>query len=329
MNFSDIKVVQFNFSLSILMFGLEKLIYLHKGKYSLYFNSLTTSVLGLSFGLGLVCTNSASAFEFDKKLVAPDGAANDFFGTPRSVSLSGNTALVGSFLDDDRGTNSGSAYLFDVTTGELVRKLTAPDGAANDSFGGSVSLYGDTALVSSNVDDDKGLNSGSAYLFDVTTGNLLHKLTAPDGSGGDIFGISVSLSANTALIGSYRDDDKGTDSGSAYLFDFTTGDYLGKLKAPDGAAGDWFGYFVSLSGNTALVGSPFDDDKGTDSGSAYLFDVTTGNLLHKFTAPNGAAGDRFGFSVSLSGNNALVGSHFDDDKGTDSGSAYLFVCHHR
>ena len=93
MNFSDIKVVQFNFSLSILMFGLEKLIYLHKGKYSLYFNSLTTSVLGLSFGLGLVCTNSASAFEFDKKLVAPDGAANDFFGTPRSVSLSGNTAL--------------------------------------------------------------------------------------------------------------------------------------------------------------------------------------------------------------------------------------------
>ena len=99
---------------------------------------------------------------------------------------------------------------------------------------------------------------------------------------------------------------------------------LASLKAPDGAAGDWFGYFVSLSGNTALVGSPFDDDKGTDSGSAYLFDVTTGNLLHKFTAPNGAAGDRFGFSVSLSGNNALVGSHFDDDKGTDSGSAYLF-----
>ena len=71
------------------MFGLEKLIYLHKGKYRLYFNSLTTSVLGLSFGLGLVCTNSASAFEFDKKLVAPDGAANDFFGNPRSVSLSG------------------------------------------------------------------------------------------------------------------------------------------------------------------------------------------------------------------------------------------------
>ena len=254
MNFSDIKVVQFNFSLSILMFGLEKLIYLHKGKYSLYFNSLTTSVLGLSFGLGLVCTNSASAFEFDKKLVAPDGAANDFFGTPRSVSLSGNTALVGSFLDDDRGTNSGSAYLFDVTTGELVRKLTAPDGAANDSFGGSVSLYGDTALVSSNVDDDKGLNSGSAYLFDVTTGNLLHKLTAPDGSGGDIFGISVSLSANTALIGSYRDDDKGTDSGSAYLFDVTTGNLLHKFTAPNGAAGDRFGFSVSLSGNNALPG---------------------------------------------------------------------------
>ncbi|EAM47480.1 FG-GAP repeat protein [Crocosphaera watsonii WH 8501] len=99
--------------------------------------------------------------------------------------------------------------------------------------------------------------------------------------------------------------------------------YCGE-QLPNGAAGDLFGFSVSLSGNNALVGSHFDDDKGTDSGSAYLFDVTTGNLLHKLTAPDGAAGDQFGFPVSLSDNTALIGGFGDDDQGLNSGSAYLF-----
>ncbi|MDY7008960.1 MAG: PEP-CTERM sorting domain-containing protein, partial [Cyanobacteriota bacterium] len=72
--------------------------------------------------------------------------------------------------------------------------------------------------ISSWLDDDKGENSGSAYLFDTTTGSLLQKFTAPDGSANDNFGLSVALSSNTALIGSRLDDDKGEHSGSAYLF---------------------------------------------------------------------------------------------------------------
>ncbi|WP_082162489.1 PEP-CTERM sorting domain-containing protein [Crocosphaera watsonii] len=95
--------------------------------------------------------------------------------------------------------------------------------------------------------------------------------------------------------------------------------------ASDGAADDQFGLSVSLSGNRALVGSRFDDDNGNNSGSAYIFDVTTGNFLQKLTPPDGAAGDQFGISVSLSGNRALVASYLDDDNGTDSGSAYLFT----
>ena len=99
------------------------------------------SLLGLS--LGLLFTHSAFAFDFDKKLLAPDGAGGDFFGN--SVSLSGNTALIGSFSDDDKANRSGSAYLFDVTTGNLLHKLTVPDGASDDFFGISVSLSGNTA----------------------------------------------------------------------------------------------------------------------------------------------------------------------------------------
>ncbi|WP_198648747.1 FG-GAP repeat protein [Cyanothece sp. BG0011] len=304
------------------MLGLAKLINFRREKQSLSFNFLATSVLGLSFGLGLVFPHSASAFDFDQKLLAPDGAASDLFGG--SVSLSGNTALVGSPGDDDNGQNSGSAYLFDVITGTLLQKLTAPDGAGGDQFGYSVSLSGNIALMGSLGDDDNGSASGSAYLFDVTTGNLLYKLTAPDGAASDQFGWSVSLSGNTALVGSYFDDDNGSNSGSAYLFDVITGNFLQKLTAPDGAEGDNFGYSVSLSGNTALVGSRLDDDNGGNSGSAYLFDVTTGNFLQKLTAPDGAASDQFGSAVSLSGHTALVGSFSDNDNGSDSGSAYLF-----
>ncbi|WP_190273823.1 FG-GAP repeat protein, partial [Crocosphaera watsonii] len=81
---------------------------------------------------------------------------------------------------------------------------------------------------------------------------MLHKLTAPDGAAGDQFGFPVSLSDNTALIGGFGDDDQGLNSGSAYLFDVTTGDFLQKLTAPDGSAGDVFGASVSLSGDRAL-----------------------------------------------------------------------------
>ncbi|MEM6749731.1 MAG: dockerin type I domain-containing protein [Planctomycetota bacterium] len=259
---------------------------------------------------------------FDKKLVAPDADQGDQFGY--AVAISGTTALVGSWLDDDGGSGSGSAYLFDTTTGGLISKLTAPDAAGGDRFGWSVAISGTTALVGSHLDDDDGTNSGSAYLFDTTTGGLIRKLTAPDAALGDQFGWSVAVSGTTALVGSYRDADNGGSSGSAYLFDTTTGGLLHKLVAPDGAGIDFFGWSVALSGTTALVGSVGDDDNGTDSGSAYLFDTTTGGLISKLTAPDGAPGDEFGWSVAVSGATALVGSHRDGDNGSDSGSAYLF-----
>ncbi|MGD1805151.1 FG-GAP repeat protein, partial [Dapis sp. BLCC M126] len=152
-----------------------------------------------------------------QKFTAPDGSSPDQFG--RSVALSNNTALIGAWGDDDKGTNSGSAYLFDTTTGSLLQKFTAPDGSSPDQFGRSVALSNNTALIGAWGDDDKGTNSGSAYLFDTTTGSLLQKFTAPDGFESDLFGRSVALSDNTALIGSIGDDDKGQSSGSAYLFD--------------------------------------------------------------------------------------------------------------
>jgi hypothetical protein len=282
--------------------------------------SATAIGVGLA-GSGLVSA-PGSTFTFDQKLTAPDGAVLDIFGD--SVALSDNIALVGAAGDTDNGPFSGSAYLFDVISGHLLQKLTAPDGEAFDGFGVSVALSGNTALVGALGDTDKGDARGSAYLFDVTTGRLLHKLTAPDGAADDRFGSSVALSGNTALVGASFGNGKEPDSGSAYLFEVTTGRLLHKLTAPDGGVGDNFGDSVTLNGNTALVGALGDDDNDSGSGSAYLFEVTTGRLLQQLTAPDGEAYDRFGRSVALNGNTALVGASGDDDKAPGSGSAYLF-----
>src|SRR3990172_6640980 len=143
-------------------------------------------------------------------------------------------------------------------------KLTASDGAAGDVFGERVSVDGDTALVGAMFDDDSGTDSGSAYVFvrSGTTWSQQAKLTAGDGAAGDQFGFSVSVHGDTALVTARLDDDKGGDSGSAYVFvrSGTTWSQQAKLTAGDGAAGDWFGVNVSLDGDTALVGAPFDDD---------------------------------------------------------------------
>ena len=118
-------------------------------------------------------------------------------------------------------------------------------------------------------------SSGSAYIFkrDGTSWSQQQKLTASDGAAGDDFGRSVSISGDYAIIGAYGDDDKGTNSGSAYIFKWNGTGWVQqqKLTASDGAANDWFGHSVSISGDYAIIGADDDDDKGSSSGSAYIF----------------------------------------------------------
>ncbi len=250
-----------------------------------------------------------------------DGADLDAFGS--SVAISGTTVVVGSPGDDDRGSYSGSAYLFDSTTGLQLFKLRPSDGSILDLFGGSVAISGTTAIIGADGDDDNGECSGSAYLFDTTTGQQLFKLLPSDGQSRDYFGRSVAISGTTAIIGAPGDDDNGVSSGSAYLFDTTTGQQLIKLLLSDGAAFDGFGGSVAISGTMAILGAN-GDDNGPASGTAYLFDTTTGQQLFKLLPSDGAAGDLFGESVAISGNTVIVGAIWDDDNGESSGSAYLF-----
>ena len=126
--------------------------------------------------------------------------------------------------------------------GDQLFKLLPDDGAAYDEFGESVAISGATAIVGASHDDDNGSGSGSAHLFDTTTGQWIAMLLPDDGASGDRFGVSVAISGTTAIVGAYVADnvDNGINSGSAYLFDTITGQQLAKLLPSDGAAFDGF-----------------------------------------------------------------------------------------
>lgn len=266
------------------------------------------------------------------KLTAKDGEGGDFYG--RSVSISGDWAIVSSHHDDERGTWSGSAYIYQ-RDGELWKeqgKVNVKDGAENDSFAFSVDISGDTLIGGMPQDDDDGPDSGSAYIF-VRVGekwNEKQKLTARDADAGDIFGSSVSIDGDYAIVGSLWDDDAGSRSGAAYVFARSKGSWKeeAKLTASDGAKGDEFGFSVAISGNFAIVGAN-SHDKGT--GAAYIFvrNGTTWTEEAKLTASDGAAKDDFGISVSVSGSSgnitAIVGSYRHDSNGLNSGAAYSFL----
>jgi len=154
------------------------------------------------------------------------------------------------------------------------------------------------------------------------------KLTASDGAAYDYFGNSISIDGEYAVIGAWKEGASSSMTGSAYIF-YNNGSSWSeqlKLTVSDGGVEDFFGYSVSISGDYAVIGAYGDDDNGTNSGSAYIFirSGTSWTEQVKITASDGVSGDRFGCSVSISGDYAIVGAWGDDNSGIDRGSAYIF-----
>ena len=273
----------------------------------------------------IFCRTDINTWDAGVKILASDAAAGDFFGY--SVAVSGDYAIIGAPLNDDVGTSTGSAYIFrrtDINTWDAGVKILASDKGAGDKFGDSVSISGDYAIIGAPQNNDNGTYSGSAYVFRRTGTNTWDrgtKILAPDAATTDRFGISVSISGDYAIVGAQLNDDKGKDSGSAYVFSRTainTWDAGTKILAPDGAAGDYFGFSVAISGDYAIVGAPRNGHAGTFSGSASIFHRTGTNTWDAGTriiAPDAAvapAFQQFGYSVAISGDNAIVGTTRDN-----------------
>ncbi|MCH7847866.1 MAG: FG-GAP repeat protein [Planctomycetes bacterium] len=269
------------------------------------------------------------------KVTASDAAVGDQFGKSVSISPDGSgVALIGVEADDDAGILSGSAYVyrFDPERSEWIeeQKLVASDGALFEFFGGSVAVSGDLALIGAHAHIHEG-HIGAVYFFQYngTTWVEQQELLASGGFGGG----PISISGDLAVIGAGGDSDAGQASGAAYVFRFDakSGKWIeqAKLTASDPEAWDNFGWAVSISGDVVLIGAPRDDDVPNDSGSAYVFVKPEGGWVDmtetaKLTASDAAAFDRFGFSVSISGDVSLIGAWDDDDAGPGTGSAYVF-----
>ena len=286
---------------------------------------------------------SFTSWPFIQKLTPTSNPSFDLFGN--AVAISGTTIVVGAPADVEGGRQSGSVYVFEDSSGQgvgpwvLSRKIVPADSLADDQFGFSVAIDGDTLVVGARFDDDRGQDSGSAYVFGRHRGGqnnwgLARKLNASTGLAGDLFGHAVAVSDDTVAVAARRDDDAGADSGAAFLFlrDLGGIDNWGQLRRilpADGAANDDFGSSISLDAGILVVGARFDDDRGADSGSAYVFARDQGGSgqwgqLTKLLPADGTADDLFGASVSIDGNHILVGAPRKDQAAIDSGAAYLF-----
>jgi hypothetical protein len=264
------------------------------------------------------------------KLLPADGALEDYFG--HAVAVSGSIAVIGMQYDDDQGENSGAAYVFHFDGNAWVQqaKLLPADGETSDKFGVSVAIDGDTIIIGAEEDDDSAVNAGSAYVFRFDGSSWVQqaKLLASDGDTDALFGHSVAISGETALIGTSGHERLNRYTGSAYVFrrDGSSWVQQAKLVASDGAEADLFGVTVDLDGDTAVIGAPYDDVVDRDSGSAYVFYFNGTNWVQqqKIVPADGAKLDSFGAAVAVSGNHLLAGACKDDDNGDDSGSAYVF-----
>lgn len=253
----------------------------------------------------------------------PAAAATDYFGY--SVAMADNFIIIGAVLDDPGGTaDAGTAYVFDATTGALLRTLNNPSPDTTDEFGISVAISGNLAVVGAYGDSPAGVSgAGTAYVFNAVTGAHISTLNNPDPAVGDTFGRSVAISGNVAVVGANADDPGGVPAaGSAYVFNASTGAHITTLSNPAAGAGDEFGTAVAISGNVAIVSAAFDDPSGvSDSGTAYVFDATTGAPIATLNNPTPAMDDEFGISVAIFGNNVVVGAYGDDP---GEGTAYVF-----
>jgi len=268
------------------------------------------------------------------RLKPSDASAGDGFGNSVAVSGNGNVVIAGCHLDDDKGLDSGSAYIYNCTTDIWAQKtkLVATDGAAGDYFGETVAINADGNLVMVGA-PCKDSYKGAVYIFQLVDNvwSQKFKLTASDAQANDYFGYSLVLNAagTVALIAAKDDDNVRSASGNVYAFAWngSAWNQTQKIAASDPNASLGFGFSLALNtdGDIALVGSPSDANGGTLKGAVYVFVSNAGvwSQLTKLSASDAANSDHFGTSVSLNGagNVAVSSSPYSN---SSKGSAYVF-----
>jgi hypothetical protein len=260
-----------------------------------------------------------------------------------SVSVSGDTVVVGAPSTGgplgQPGQGIAHVFVRNGTTWTEQQALELPaSGTANDAFGSSVSVSGDTAVVgASGHQVGPNARQGAGYIF-VRSGTVWTQQGASLGianaAADDSLGSSVSISSDTVLIGaSGRGIGGSVEVGAAFVFVRTNTTWTQQgsaLTSTNGTTGSQFGAALSVSGDTALVGAPGEVVTGNvGEGNAYLFARSGGQWVQQgnpLSRADGAQVDQFGASISVSGNTVLVGASAKKiGANISQGAAYAFI----
>ena len=277
-----------------------------------------------------IAEETCASSELEDILYANETSVGDNFGY--SLDAEDTALIVGAFRENSAGTDSGKAYIFRNNGGQWVEEasLAAADAASNQRFGYSVAISDEWAVVGAPNNNDSVSQSGAAYIFrrENSSWEQHAKLTSPNASEKDAFGVSVALSGNWALIGAPGDDSSETDGGSTYLYALDGEEWsLYQTMTPlTHSEGDLFGFSVDIHGDWILIGAYGSDDGGDSSGAAYFFSAQAERWTqqHKLVAPDAEAEHYFGYSLNLSDTWAIVSAYNDSEKNSGAGAAYLY-----
>ena len=257
--------------------------------------------------------------------------AGEWFG---ALDLEGTTLVASSAPQlNTLGSNAASAYVFEKTgsTWAGTQKLVPSDPGAQDDFGSWIAVSGTTLVVGAARKADQGLGAGAVYVFEKggTGWTQTQKLVATDGTQGAMFGTCVDIEGSTIVVGAPGDPSHGNFTGAVYVFQKQSGTWnqTQKLVAGDAATNQFLGDRVALSG-TSLVASAWGNaTQGNTSGAVYAWESASGtfNQIQKIIPADTGAQDRFGAALALGSGTLVVGAVGDDDRGANTGAAYVFT----
>ncbi|MHA7734885.1 FG-GAP repeat protein, partial [Nitrosopumilus sp. S6] len=263
-----------------------------------------------------------SAFLFDdsgtliSELLKPSPLSGEVFG--KSVSIDGSHALVGA-----TGVSGGVGEAYDYTLrGTLSTAYKNPSPGGVDIFGEEVDVLRDFVLIGVPLDDSLAFDSGIAYLIQRSTGSIT-TIGNPSPAGGDVFGASLALGPDFAVIAAESHDGVAPHIGEVYIFDYSGRTPLVTIPNPSPIIYDSFGVDVAIDGTDVLISAPAGDGRSTQPGTVYLYD-SSGTLNLPIPNPDPDALDRFGHSIDMNGDLIVIGAPHDDFGASNAGSVYVF-----
>lgn len=285
---------------------------------------------------GVAYVYNAISGSLISNLTSPNEANNGGFGY--SVAMSGDLLAVGAPFETSNGLmGNGNAYVYNATSGALVRNLTNPitgpqcgnNGLTCDNFGDSIAISGDLVVVGA-----AGGEGNKAYVFNATSGALVSTLSDPNSNSGAYFGQSTSISGTLVAVGAWAEF---SGEGRAYVFNALTGSLISTLANPDTQEYANFGNSVAISGQIIAVGAVNHgyyltaNNVQSYTGGAYVFNSSSGTLISDLQAPNplgcGPHEDLcYGTTVATNGNSVAVGAPAENSTCgvSEAGRAYIF-----